>query len=437
MSNIKNIFARQILDSRGIPTIEVDVLTDKGLLGRASVPSGASKGIYESIEIRDGNKDFFFGKSVIKAVSNVNNIIKSKLIGMSIFDQSKIDNFLINLDGSPNKNNLGANSILGVSLAIAKTASKELNIPLYKYIGGLNAKTLPIPMINIINGGSHSDAFLAFQEFMIIPIKAENFFHAIRIGVEIFFSLKKILKDKNMSISVGDEGGFAPKISSIEEAIEIIIESIEKTKKYIPGKDVMLALDCAASEFYINNMYDYTYFEKKNGNIFSSEEQVNYLVKLTQKYPIISIEDGLDQNDLNGWKLLTNKLGNNIQLVGDDLFVTNIKLLEKGINNSIANSILIKPNQIGTLTETMLTINKAQNNRYNTIMSHRSGETEDNIIADLSVGFNTRQIKTGSVSRSDRNSKYNQLIRIEENLGKNNAYYPNYKDIFFNYNNIF
>lgn len=423
MSIINNIHARQILDSRGHPTIEVDVKTKNGFLGRYSVPAGASKGEYEAFELRDNNKKYFFGKSVLKAISNINNIIFPKIIGMSIFDQINIDKYLIELDGTENKSNLGANALLGVSLAIAKAASAELRLPLYKYIGGINANLLPIPMINIINGGSHSDSPIAFQEFMIIPIKSKNFSSAIRMGVEVFHNLKQILHDKKLGISVGDEGGFAPKINSIEEVLDLIILSIEKSS-YHPGDDIMLALDCAASEFYIDNHYDYSFFEGKKGTIRSSEEQVDYLVNLTKKYPIISIEDGMDQNDWNGWKLLTNKLGKNIQLVGDDLFVTNIKRLKMGIDKSIANSILIKVNQIGTLTETIYTINKAKNYGYKTIMSHRSGETEDNIIADLAVAFNMGQIKTGSVSRSERTSKYNQLIRIEEMLGNNVVNYP-------------
>lgn len=425
MSIINNINARQILDSRGNPTIEVDVKTKNGFLGRYSVPSGASKGKYEAYELRDNNPKYFFGKSVLKAVSNVNNIIFPELKGMSVFDQFNIDKKLIKIDGTENKSNLGSNALIGVSLAIAKAAAAELKLPLYKYIGGINAKLLPVPMINIINGGSHSDSKISFQEFMIIPINSKNFSTAIRMGVEVFHTLKKILSNKKLGISVGDEGGFAPRINSIEEALDLIIESIEKSS-YKPGIDIMLALDCASSEFYINNKYDYSFFEGNNGVIRSSEEQVEYLFNLTKKYPIISIEDGMDQNDWNGWKLLTNKLGNYIQLVGDDLFVTNIKRLKIGIDKSVANSILIKVNQIGTLTETMETINKAKNHGYKTIISHRSGETEDNIISDLSVAFNMGQIKTGSVSRSERNSKYNQLIRIEEALGNNN-----YPDINF------
>lgn len=429
MSNISNIKARQILDSRGNPTVEVDVFTSNGYYGRASVPSGASKGKYESVEIRDNDANKFFGQGVLKAVYNINNIISKKLIGLSIFNQIKIDEYLINIDGSENKNNLGSNSLLGISLASARAAATELNIPLYRYIGGINANFLPIPMVNIINGGKHSDTEIAFQEFMIVPMKANNFNTAIRMCVEVFQTLKKILNDKCLGISIGDEGGFAPKFKCIEEALEIIILSIEKTYNYKPGIDIGIALDCAASEFYSNNMYNYSVFQKENGFCLSSEEQVNYLIKLTHKYPIISIEDGIDQNDYKGWKMLTEKIGNKIQLIGDDLFATNIKLLNKGIKNHIANAILIKPNQIGTLTETMLVINKAKEYNYNTIMSHRSGETEDNIISDLSVGFNTKQIKTGSVCRSERNAKYNQLIRIEEYLLNNIFLYPNIKDI--------
>lgn len=430
MSTINNIHARQILDSRGNPTVEVDIQTNNGCLGRYSVPSGASTGQYEAYELRDNNKKYFLGKGVLKAISNVNNIIAPKLKGMSIFDQFNIDKYLIELDGTENKSHLGSNAILGVSLALTKAAAAELKVPIYKYLGGINANLLPIPMINIINGGAHSDSQIAFQEFMIMPVKSINFASAIRIGVEIFHKLKEILYEKKLGIAVGDEGGFAPKLNSIEQALDLIIQAIEQTG-YIPGIDIMLALDCAASEFYIDKKYNYSIFEGVNGAIRSSEEQIQYLFDLTKQYPILSIEDGMDQNDWNGWQGLTDKLGKTIQLVGDDLFVTNIKRLNMGIDDSIANSILIKVNQIGTLTETIATINQAKNHGYKTIMSHRSGETEDNIIADLSVAFNMGQIKTGSVSRSERTSKYNQLIRIEESLGSNTVNYPDIN--YFNF----
>jgi enolase len=422
MSVIDNIYARQIFDSRGVPTIEVDVTTDSGLVGRSSVPSGASKGEYESLELRDGD-NFFFGKGVYKAINNINTIIGPNLIGFPVNDQILIDELMIELDGTENKSKLGANAILGVSLAVAKASSKEWNIPLYRYIGGINSYILPVPMINIINGGVHSNSPIAFQEFMIIPVKAKSFFDSIRIGTEIFYNLKKKLLDKKLNIGVGDEGGFAPNFNgNIENVLDLMIISIEKSG-YNAGKDVMLALDCASSEFFLNKKYDYTIFEGEKGFLFSSEEQVNYLCSLVEKYPIISIEDGMAENDWEGWKLLTKKIGKKVQLVGDDLFVTNSMKLEKGIKKKVANSILIKVNQIGTITETINTINKAQNFGYTSIVSHRSGETEDNIIADLAVGLRTGQIKTGSVTRSDRVAKYNQLIRIEENLGKY-AFYP-------------
>lgn len=423
MSNINSIHARQILDSRGNPTIEVDVITKRGILGRASVPSGVSVGKYEAVEFRDHNNSFYLGKSVLKAVNKINKIIAPELIGISIFDQILIDKQLIFLDGTKDKSKFGANSLLGISLAVAKAASIELNLPLYKYLGGVNAHILPVPMINIVNGGNHSDSPIAFQEFMIIPVKAKNFSTAIQISVEIFYNLKKILHDKKLSISVGDEGGFSSKFNNIEDVLDTILKAIE-ISGYKPGEQVFLALDCAASEFYINNQYDYTKFEGEKGAIRSSEEQVYYLEKLIKKYPIISIEDGMDQDDWKGWKLLTEKLGKHIQLVGDDLFVTNVKRIKRGIIEGIANSILIKANQIGTLTETISALTTAQRAGYTTIISHRSGETEDYTIADLAVAFNTGQIKTGSVSRSDRTSKYNQLIRIEELLGERIYYYP-------------
>ncbi|XCI75666.1 MAG: phosphopyruvate hydratase [Flavobacteriales bacterium] len=424
MSAINVIHARQILDSRGNPTIEVDLITENGILGRAAVPSGASTGEHEAIELRDGEKAYL-GKGVLKAIAHVNDIISPELIGLSVFDQIIIDRQLITLDGTDNKNRLGANALLGVSLALAKAAAAELGLPLYKYVGGANAHILPVPMINILNGGAHSDAPIAFQEFMVIPVKVENFSEAIRTGAEIFHQLKKILHNKKLSTSVGDEGGFAPNFSSTEDALNTILKAIE-VADYRPGEQVMLALDCAASEFYINGRYNYTKFEGKKGAVRSREEQVDYLAQLSEQYPIISIEDGMDQNDWEGWRLLTEKIGQRVQLVGDDLFVTHVKRLEKGITQRIANSILIKVNQIGTLTETMAAITKAQHAGYTAVISHRSGETEDCTISDLAVAFNTGQIKTGSASRSDRMAKYNQLIRIEELLGQA-AYYPQIK----------
>ncbi len=423
MSIISLVHARQILDSRGNPTIEVDVITENGLLGRAAVPSGASTGEHEAVELRDGGKEYG-GKAVRKAVENVNEIIAPELIGCLVTDQNLIDTILIELDGTENKSKLGANAILGVSLACAKAAAEELNIPLYRYIGGSNAKKLPVPMMNIVNGGSHSDAPIAFQEFMIMPVKAESFSQALQYGAEIFHHLKKILHDRNLSTAVGDEGGFAPTFNGTEDAIETIMEAIKKNGLE-PGKDVMLALDCASSEFYKDGKYDYTKFEGEKGKIRSREEQVNYLAELAEKYPIISIEDGMDENDWEGWKMLTEKIGKKVQLVGDDLFVTNVKRLKEGIDKGIGNSILIKVNQIGTLTETFDAVQMAQNAGYTAVMSHRSGETEDNTIADLAVAMNCGQIKTGSASRSDRMAKYNQLLRIEENLGEV-AVYPQF-----------
>ena len=414
MSKIRNIFARQIFDSRGNPTVEVDVKTEKGFLGRAAVPSGASTGEYEAVELRDGGKSFM-GRGVSKAVKNVNNIISKKLIGIEVSDQKIIDKIMIDLDGTPNKSNLGANSILGVSLASAKASANELGMSLYKYIGGETAKTLPVPMMNIINGGSHSNAPIAFQEFMIIPIGAKSFSHSMQIGTEIFHNLKKILTKKNLNTSVGDEGGFAPKLKGTEDALHTIVESIIKSG-YKPEEDVLIALDCASSEFYKDGIYDYSIFEGSNGKKRTTIEQVEYLASLCKKFPIISIEDGMDENDWDGWKSLTDKIGDKVQLVGDDLFVTNVNRLKKGIDNKIANSILIKVNQIGTLSETIAAIEMANKAGYSSVMSHRSGETEDNTIADLAVALNTGQIKTGSASRSDRMAKYNQLLRIEEDL---------------------
>ena len=421
MSIIVKVHARQILDSRGNPTVEVDVVTENGILGRAAVPSGASTGEHEAVELRDGGKAFM-GKGVSQAVKNVNETIAPALVGNSIFEQEKIDQLMIDLDGTPNKSKLGANAILGVSLATAKAAANELGLPLYRYIGGVNAKTLPLPMMNIINGGSHSDAPIAFQEFMIIPQGASSFSKAMQMGTEIFHHLKKVLHKRNLSTAVGDEGGFAPALEGTEDALETIIEAI-KNAGYKPEEEVMIALDCASSEFYKEGKYDYSLFEGSKGNILSSEEQATYLADLTKKFPIISIEDGMDENDWDGWKLLTEKAGDRVQLVGDDLFVTNVERLNKGISNDIANSILIKVNQIGTLSETIAAIETAHRAGYTTVMSHRSGETEDNTIADLAVALNTGQIKTGSASRSDRMAKYNQLLRIEEELDSS-GYFP-------------
>ena len=416
MSKIRNIFARQIFDSRGNPTVEVDVETEKGFLGRAAVPSGASTGQYEAVELRDGGKSYL-GKGVSKAIKNVNNTISKSLIGIEVSDQKTIDKIMIDLDGTSNKSNLGANSMLGVSLASAKASANELGLPLFKYIGGESAKILPIPMMNIINGGSHSNAPIAFQEFMIIPVGGKSFSEALKMGTEIFHNLKKILSKKNLNTSVGDEGGFAPELTGTEDALETIIDSIIESG-YKPKEDVVIALDCASSEFYKDGIYDYSIFEGSSGLKRTSDEQVDYLESLCQKFPIISIEDGMDENDWNGWKSLTDKIGNKVQLVGDDLFVTNVNRLKKGVDNKIANSILIKVNQIGTLTETIAAVEMANQAGYTSIMSHRSGETEDNTIADLAVALNTGQIKTGSASRSDRMSKYNQLLRIEEILDK-------------------
>ena len=424
MSIILKINARQIFDSRGNPTVEVDVITENGILGRAAVPSGASTGEHEAVELRDKG-DSYMGKSVLNSVKIINEMIADEIIGISVFEQNKIDNLMIELDGTKNKSKLGANSILGVSLAVAKSAANELGIPLYKYVGGVSANTLPVPMMNIINGGSHSDAPIAFQEFMIIPVKAKDFSNAMQIGTEIFHNLKSILKKRGLTTSVGDEGGFAPKLNNTEDALNLIIESIKKSG-YFPGKDVMLALDCAAAEFYKEGIYDYSVFEGENGKKRNSKEQAEYLQYLIEKFPIISIEDGMDENDWDGWKILTDKIGKKVQLVGDDLFVTNVKRLSKGISDNIANSILIKVNQIGTLSETIDAVKMAQSSGYTCVMSHRSGETEDTTIADLAVALNTGQIKTGSASRSDRMAKYNQLIRIEEELD-DTALFPGIK----------
>ncbi|MGA0431160.1 MAG: phosphopyruvate hydratase [Flavobacteriaceae bacterium] len=421
MSIIIKIHARQILDSRGNPTVEVDVITENGILGRAAVPSGASTGEHEAVELRDGGKDFM-GKGVLQAVANVNEKIAPVLVGTSVFEQNKIDQLMIDLDGTPNKSKLGANAILGVSLAAAKAAANELGLPLYRYVGGVSAHTLPVPMMNIINGGSHSDAPIAFQEFMVMPVGAKSFTHAMQMGTEIFHHLKKVLHDRNLSTAVGDEGGFAPALGGTEDALETILKAVANAG-YKAGEQVMIALDCAASEFYKDGKYDYTLFEGADAQIRTSEEQAQYLADLSAKYPIISIEDGMDENDWAGWKSLTDKIGKTVQLVGDDLFVTNVTRLERGIHESIANSILIKVNQIGTLSETIAAVDMAHRAGYTAVMSHRSGETEDNTIADLAVALNTGQIKTGSASRSDRMAKYNQLLRVEEAL-EEKAYYP-------------
>ena len=425
MSIIIKIHARQIFDSRGNPTIEVDVVTENGVLGRAAVPSGASTGEHEAMELRDGGKAFL-GKGVSKAVENVNIAIANELLGTSVFEQNLIDKTMIELDGTPNKSNLGANAILGVSLAVAKAAANELGLPLYRYIGGVSANTLPVPMMNIINGGSHSDAPIAFQEFMIMPVKAQSFSHAMQMGTEIFHNLKKVLHDRGLSTAVGDEGGFAPNLAGgTEDALDTIKKAVENAG-YKFGDEIMLALDCAASEFYVDGKYDYSKFEGTTGKIRTSKEQAEYLASLAANYPIISIEDGMYEDDWEGWKYLTELIGNKTQLVGDDLFVTNVTRLGRGIKEGIANSILVKVNQIGTLTETIAAVNMAHNAGYTSVMSHRSGETEDNTIADLAVALNCGQIKTGSASRSDRMAKYNQLLRIEEELGET-AYFPGVK----------
>ncbi|MGA0896891.1 MAG: phosphopyruvate hydratase [Flavobacteriaceae bacterium] len=424
MSIILSIHARQIFDSRGNPTVEVDVITENGILGRAAVPSGASTGEHEAVELRDGGSAYM-GKAVGKAIDNVNQIIAQEIVGTSVFEQEQIDAAMIKLDGTPNKSKLGANAILGVSLAVAKAAANELGLPLYRYIGGVSAKTLPVPMMNIINGGSHSDAPIAFQEFMVMPVGAATFTKAMQMGSEIFHHLKKVLHDRNLSTAVGDEGGFAPELDGTEDALETIIKAIGNAG-YKAGTEVMIALDCASAEFYKDGVYDYTLFEGASGVKRTSEEQASYLADLVNKYPIISIEDGMDENDWEGWKMLTEKAGDKVQLVGDDLFVTNVERLSKGIEKGIANSILIKVNQIGTLSETIAAVEMAHRAGYTSVMSHRSGETEDNTIADLAVALNTGQIKTGSASRSDRMAKYNQLLRIEEELGSL-AYFPKEK----------
>jgi enolase len=422
MSLIESIHARQILDSRGNPTVEVDVVTESGAFGRAAVPSGASTGSHEAVELRDNDKKRYVGKGVTKAVENVNGKIAEELVGFSVYDQNLIDKVMIELDGSANKGNLGANAILGVSLAVAKAAAMDAGQSLYRYIGGVNANTLPVPMMNILNGGSHADNKIDFQEFMVMPVKADTFSESLRMGTEIFHTLKKVLHDKHYSTNVGDEGGFAPNIASNEEAIEIVLQAIEKAG-FKPGEDVFIAMDAAVTEFYEGGSY---IFKKSSGKKLSSDEMVDYWATWAAKYPIISIEDGMAEDDWNGWKKLTDKIGKKVQLVGDDLFVTNVKRLQEGIDKGVGNSILIKVNQIGSLTETINAVNLAKRNAYKSIMSHRSGETEDSTIADLAVALNTGQIKTGSASRSDRMAKYNQLIRIEEELGEV-AYFPGKK----------
>ena len=419
MTHIKSIFARQILDSRGNPTIEVDVLTSNGIKGRAAVPSGASTGIHEAVELRDNDSSIYLGKGVLKAVNNVNSILNEALNGMDIFDQEAIDRAMIKIDGTDNKSNLGANAILGVSLAVAKAAALESNLSLFKYIGGPSATILPVPMMNILNGGSHADNLIDIQEFMVMPIGAKSFSEGLRWGTEVFHHLKAVLKSNGLSTNVGDEGGFAPNLGSNEEAIQVVMQAVEKAGFRL-GIDMSIALDAAASEFY-NSKTGLYHFESTGENR-SSEEMVAYWEEWCKKYPIISVEDGLAEDDWDGWKLATEKLGNSVQLVGDDLFVTNTTRLQRGINEEIANSILIKVNQIGTLTETKEAVDLAKKNNYSSVMSHRSGETEDNTIADLAVALKTGQIKTGSASRSDRMSKYNQLLRIEEELGDNAIY---------------
>ena len=420
MSFIHSIVARQILDSRGNPTVEVDVITDQGILGRAAVPSGASTGIHEAVELRDNDKTQYLGKSVNRAVNNVNTAIAEKLKGMYVFDQDAIDRTMIELDGSPNKGNLGANAILGVSLAVARAAAEECRQPLYRYIGGVNANILPIPMMNILNGGSHADNGIDFQEFMIMPIGAETFSDGLRMGTEVFHHLKAVLKSQGMSTNVGDEGGFAPNFRNNEDAIKAVMQAIEKAG-YKAGEDIYIAMDAAASEFYNTDEKVY-HFKKSTGDKLTAAQMVEFWADWRKKYPIISIEDGFAEEDWDGWKLMTDKLGATTQLVGDDLFVTNVDFLSKGIERGVANSILVKVNQIGTLTETINAVQLAQNNSYTSVMSHRSGETEDTTIADLAVALSCGQIKTGSASRSDRIAKYNQLLRIEEQLGASARY---------------
>lgn len=421
MSFIDHVHARQILDSRGNPTVEVDVITEDGFIGRAAVPSGASTGKYEAVELRDGDSTRYLGKGVLKAVENVNEIIAPELIGISVYEQKMIDHLLLELDGTPNKSKLGANAILGVSLAVAKAAAAALRLPLYRYVGGVHAATLPVPMMNILNGGAHADNGIDFQEFMIMPVNAPSFSEALRMGTEVFHHLKKVLKDKGLSTNVGDEGGFAPNLKSNVEAIEVVLQAIEKAG-YRPGEDVFIALDAASSEFYDEESKMYR-FKKSSGEELTAGDMVTFWKEWVNKYPILSIEDGMAEDDWDGWQALTAAIGDKVQLVGDDLFVTNVERVRQGIEKQVANAVLIKVNQIGTLTETIDTIELAKRHRYKNVMSHRSGETEDSTIADLAVALNTGQIKTGSASRSDRMAKYNQLLRIEEELG-DAAYYP-------------
>ena len=422
MPFITDVLAREVLDSRGNPTIEVEVYTESGAFGRGMVPSGASTGEYEAVELRDGDKSRYLGKGVQKAVDNVNNIIAEAIIGFDVREQMAIDKLMIELDGTPNKGKLGANAILGVSIAVARAAADYLDQPLYQYLGGFNTKVLPTPMMNIVNGGSHSDAPIAFQEFMILPVGAPTFKEALRWGAEVFHALKAILHDRGLVTAVGDEGGFAPTFEGTEDAVETILDAIKKVGLE-PGKDVFLGFDCASSEFYENGVYNYAKFEGEGGAVRTSAQQVDYLEELVNKYPIITIEDGMDENDWEGWKLLTDRIGNRVQLVGDDLFVTNTKKLSQGIEQGVGNSILIKVNQIGTLTETLNAIEMAKRARYTAVISHRSGETEDSTISDIAVATNAGQIKTGSLSRTDRIAKYNQLLRIEDELDAT-AVYP-------------
>ncbi|MGF3077041.1 phosphopyruvate hydratase [Facklamia sp. P13055] len=429
MPYITDVYAREVLDSRGNPTIEVEVYTESGAFGRGMVPSGASTGEHEAVELRDGDATRYGGKGVSQAVDNVNHFLAEALLGFDVLQQQAIDQMMIEMDGTPNKGKLGANAILGVSIAVARAAADYLEIPLYQYLGGFNTKELPVPMMNIVNGGSHSDAPIAFQEFMILPVGAENFKEALRWGAEVFHALKSILKERGLETSVGDEGGFAPRFEGTEDGVETILKAIEKAG-YKPGQDIFLGFDCAASEFYVEGVYDYAKFEGEGGKKRSAQEQVDYLEELVNKYPIISIEDGMDENDWEGWKLLTERLGDKVQLVGDDLFVTNTEILSRGIEESVGNSILIKVNQIGTLTETFDAIEMAKRAGYTAVISHRSGETEDSTIADIAVATNAGQIKTGSLSRTDRIAKYNQLLRIEDELSELAQY--NGKKVFYN-----
>jgi enolase len=424
MTLIQSIHARQILDSRGNPTVEVDVYTENGAYGRAAVPSGASTGVHEAVELRDEDKDVYMGKGVLKAVANVNDVIAPELLGYDIFDQNQIDQIMISLDGTKNKSKLGANAILGVSLAVAKAAAMEAGQPLYRYVGGVNANTLPVPMMNILNGGSHADNAIDFQEFMVMPVGASTFSESLRMGTQIFHHLKSVLKSKGLSTNVGDEGGFAPNLRSNVEAIEVVLQAIEKAG-FRPGEDVFIAMDAASSEFYDEERGLYI-FKKSTGDELTSQQMADYWTDWVNKYPILSIEDGMHEDDWNGWKLMTDAVGDKIQIVGDDLFVTNVERLQQGIEKNIANALLVKVNQIGSLTETINAVDLCHRNKYKSVMSHRSGETEDSTIADLAVALNTGQIKTGSASRSDRMAKYNQLLRIEEQLG-DSAYFPGRK----------